>query len=123
MVEQDVEHRLFGRILIRVKVRYLLPLMTFDQMHSAATFDIGKGGLGLEVEGPIEEGSDMILQFDPRECGLDQEIIRISAKSIWSVQKDGASKIGAMFVFFDEHLRARVEQFVSGLTHGPRGNS
>ncbi len=106
-----------------MKVRYLLPLRTFDQVYSAVTFDMGNGGMSLEVEGPIDEGADMILEFDPKECGLDQEIIRISAKSIWSVQEGGTSKIGAMFLFFDEHLRARVEEFVSGLTHGTRGNS
>ena len=123
MVEQDIDHRLFSRILIRVKVRHLLPLKAFDQVYSAATFDIGRGGMGLEVEGPVEEGTDMILEFDPKECGLDQEVIRISAKSIWSVREHGTSKIGVMFVFLVEHMRARLEQFVSGLTHGLRGNS
>ena len=52
-MSEGTGRRMFKRIPLEVKLRYLLPLETFDQVYSASTFDIGNGGIGLEVESPI----------------------------------------------------------------------
>ena len=117
MLQQDMERRLYKRIPREVKVRYLIPAKTFDQVYSAFTYDVGYGGIGLEMDSPIEEGSDILVELIPRDYGLDQEVIRILAKGIWCVTKEGKYRVGILFLFSGRHLQARVARFVDGLDH------
>lgn len=117
MTEEGAQQRLSQRIVLEVGLRYLVPLETFDRVHTATTCDIGHGGLVLEVDSSIREGTDLILELRPRDCGVDQELIRLQGNCIWCVSREGKHRVGIMFNSFDDHLRARVSRFLDGLHH------
>ena len=77
----------------------------------------GHGGLALDVEPPIDEGTVLILELIPRSCGVDQELIRIQGNRICRVPAEGKHRVGNVFYFSDDRLRARVARFLDGLCH------
>ena len=117
MGSSDVQRRMYKRVQIEVKLRYLLPLDTFDRVWTASTFDIGQGGIGLVAEKPLKDGTAMIVELDPKYCDIKQEVIRIQAQVIWCEPKNGAHHMGVMFYYFNEKLRARVSAFVDAIDH------
>ena len=106
---------MYKRVDVEVGLRYLVPLKTFEQVHTASTADIGTGGLGLEVSEPMMDGTALIVELDPKGCGIDQEPIRLQAQCIWCEPNGDAFKVGIMFYYFDEGLRTRMSKFVEAV--------
>lgn len=122
MQRQDIERRMYRRVNVEVGLRYLLPLETFDKVHTASTADIGTGGLGLEVTEPMKDGTALIIELSPEGCGIEQEPIRLQAQCIWCEPDAGVYKVGIMFYYFDEGLRSRMSEFVEAVENlAPQG--
>ena len=115
MRKSDMERRMYKRVSVAVKLRFLVPLETFERVYEASTFDVGKGGIGLVSDQPLKDGTAMIVELDPGRAGVEGELIRIQAQCIWCEAKGGQHHMGVMFYYFDEGLRERVGKFVDSL--------
>ena len=115
MKRQDIERRMYKRVDVEVGLRYLVPLVTFEQVLTASTADIGTGGLKLEVSEPMKDGTALIIELHPEQCGIDLEPIRLQAQCIWCEPAGDSFKVGIMFYYFDEGLRTRMSTFVEAV--------
>lgn len=115
MLRHDIERRMYKRVNVEVGLRYLVPLRSFDKVYTASTFDIGSGGIGLEVDDPMPDGTALVLELSPDKCGVEQDAIRLQAQCIWCEPKGDRYKVGIMFYYFDDELRDRVAKFVGAL--------
>jgi c-di-GMP-binding flagellar brake protein YcgR len=89
------------------------------QTLSAATQNVSEGGVGLVLDEPLEEGTNVGLTLFLTQDGIedpDEEPFETSATIAWTAPSDAGGQVaGARFGALSEGQRAQLRRFLAAL--------
>ena len=104
----------------RIDAKLSAEITIYDEVFTATTRDISEGGVGLDLDRPLDEGQTLSLNLFLVVDEVEDETaapLKVKGKVAWCAEtEDGAWAAGVRFEDIAENQRAWLKQFLGYIT-------